>query len=83
MVKIRMARAGRVKLPIFTIVATNSRSPRDGKFLQKLGQYRPKEEQVLRDLKLDAIAEWIKKGAILSDTVRSLFKKHKVNLPNL
>ena len=48
MVKIRMQRGGRTHKPIYTIVAANSREPRDGKFLEKLGQYDPNAETVLK-----------------------------------
>ena len=80
MVKIRMARGGRVHRPIYTIVATNSRSPRDGRFIEKLGQYNPQAETVLTDINADAISNYLKEGAILSSTVKSLFKKHNVKL---
>ena len=82
MVVIRMARGGRVHKPIYTIVAANSRHPRDGRFLEKLGQYDPngKEDKVLNNLKTDRIAAWVDKGAVLSDTVKSLLKKSKIEL---
>ena len=51
MVKIRLSRGGRTHRPIYTIVATNSRSPRDGRFMEKLGQYDPKGETNLLDVK--------------------------------
>lgn len=80
MVKIRLQRGGRTHRPVYTIVAANSRSARDGKFLEKLGQYDPKGENNLKDIKVEAIQAWIGKGAILSDTVKSLLKKHSVKL---
>ncbi len=82
MVKIRMSRGGRKNSPLFTIVASDSRSPRDGKFLEKLGQYNPKAQdaKVLSGVKTDAIKKWLSNGAQLSDTVRTLFKRHNIKL---
>ena len=80
MVKIRLARGGRTHRPVYTIVATNSDSPRDGRFLEKLGQYDPNAEEVLNGVKTEAVAAWIAKGAQMTDTVRALFKKHGVKL---
>lgn len=80
MVKIRLQRGGRTHRPVYTIVAANSRSARDGRFLEKLGQYDPNSTEVLKDIKVDAVKAWLGKGAKLTDTVNSLFKKHGVKL---
>ena len=80
MVKIRMARGGRKNRPVYTIVAINSRSPRDGQFLEKLGQYDPKATEVLKTVNVEGIKTWIGKGAQLSDTVRSLLKNNDIKL---
>lgn len=80
MIKIRMTRGGRVHKPVYTIVAADARSPRDGKFLERLGQYDPNSKEVLKNIKTDAIKAWVGKGAQLSDTVKSLFKKHNIEL---
>ena len=80
MIKIRMARGGRVHRPVYNIVATDSRNPRDGRFLEKLGQYDPHSETVLKDVKVDGIAHWMKRGAVMSNTVKSLLKKNKVEI---
>ena len=80
MVKIRMARGGRKNRPIYTIVAANSRSPRDSQFLEKLGQYDPKAAQTLKGVNLDGIKAWLAKGAQLSDTVRTLLKNNNIKL---
>ena len=80
MVKIRMARGGRKNRPVYTIVASDSRSPRDGQFLAKLGQYDPKAKETLKTVDVDGIKAWISKGAQLSDTVRSLLKNNKIAL---
>ena len=80
MIKIRMARGGRVHKPVYTVVAAESKKARDGKFLEKLGQYDPNAKNVLNSLKVDRIQYWVDKGAVLSDTVRTLLKKEKVTL---
>ncbi|MCE9507773.1 MAG: 30S ribosomal protein S16 [Alphaproteobacteria bacterium] len=72
MIKIRMARAGAKKKPYYNIVVAESRAPRDGKFLEKLGTYNP---MLPRDnanrvvLKADRIKFWIAKGAQVSDRI--------------
>lgn len=78
MVKIRLQRGGRTHRPVYTIVAANSRCARNGRFLEKLGQYDPKGEENLKDVKTESIRAWVNKGAQLSDTVSSLLKKHGV-----
>ncbi len=80
MVKIRMTRTGRTKLPLYTIVAADSREPRDGKFLQKLGNYNPKANPMVTNLKVEELKVWLGKGAQLSDTVRTLLKAQQVAL---
>ena len=80
MVKIRLARGGRVHRPVYTIVAADSRKARDGRFLQKLGQYNPNSSSVLSGIKTEEIKGWLSKGAWMTDTVRSLFKKHNIQL---
>ena len=76
-VKIRCRKTGANNDPCFRIVATDSRSPRDGKCLEILGWYDPKKAKANFHLKLERIAAWKSKGAILSETVRSLVKKAK------
>lgn len=76
-VKIRCRKTGANNDPCFRIVATDSRSPRDGKYLEVLGWYDPKKSKANFHLKLERIAAWKSKGAILSETVRSLIKKAK------
>jgi small subunit ribosomal protein S16 len=72
MIKIRMARAGAKKKPYYNIVVAESRAPRDGKFLEKLGTYNP---MLPRDnasrviLKAERIKFWISKGAQVSDRI--------------
>lgn len=73
MVKLRLARQGRKKVPIYKIVATDSRSRRDGRYLESLGQYRPSNEPGQKvQIKEDRALYWLGVGAQPSDTVRSL-----------
>jgi small subunit ribosomal protein S16 len=80
MVKIRMTRLGRKALPVYSIVATDSRAPRDGQFLEKLGQYNPKSPETLNSVNVEGIKTWLSKGAQLSDTVKTLLKKNNIKL---
>jgi len=75
MVKIRLRRTGCVNNATFRVVATDSRSPRDGKFLEILGWYEPKREGVNYKLDLERIAFWQGNGAQLSETVASMVRK--------
>ncbi len=63
--------------PYYKIVVADSRSPRDGKFIEIIGTYDPKKTGHNSTLKLDRAEYWISKGAQPSDTVRSLIKKNK------
>ncbi len=69
MVKIRLARRGRKKLAMFDIVVSDSRAPRDGKFIEKIGVYNPLTNPATIDLKEDKAFEWLMKGAQPTDTV--------------
>lgn len=74
-VKIRMTRTGANKDISYRVVATDTRFPRDGKNLEVVGWYDPKKKGVNYGLKMDRIDHWVGKGALLSDTVKSLVKK--------
>jgi small subunit ribosomal protein S16 len=74
-VRVRLTRTGANNDPCFRVVATDSRSPRDGSYLENLGWYDPKKPGVNFALKLDRIEHWKGRGALLSDTVRSLVRK--------
>ena len=74
-VRIRLTRQGMKKKPFYRIVVADSRSPRDGKFLEVVGTYDPKGADAKIVLKKEKIEAWIKKGATASDTVRTLFVK--------
>ena len=78
-VKIRLTRTGARNAAAFRVVAADSRSPRDGRFIEILGWYDPKLESNKCSLKRDRIDHWTGQGAILSDTVKSLLKKSKKN----
>src|SRR5947207_5502842 len=72
MVKIRLAKQGRKKLPIYKIVAADERARRDGRFIEALGQYRPQNESGKVQLKEDRIMYWLNVGAQPTDTMRSI-----------
>ncbi len=82
MVTIRLARGGRTHQPLYTIVATDSRSARNGRFLERMGNYDPSQEEgkTLTSVKAEAIAAWVAKGATMSDTVRTLLKRNNIAL---
>ena len=80
-VKIRMKRVGTKNTPAFRIVVADSRSPRDGKFIEEIGTYQPLKKGDNFTLKLDRAQYWISKGAQPSDTVASFLKKaHKATV---
>jgi small subunit ribosomal protein S16 len=76
LVKIRMRREGKKKHPIYKLVATDSRAPRDGGYLEVLGQYDPHTNPITLTIKEPRIEHWLKKGAQPSDTVRSLLRRN-------
>jgi small subunit ribosomal protein S16 len=76
-VSIRLRREGAKNRPYYKVVVADSRSPRDGKFIEIIGTYDPKKSGHNSTLKLDRAEYWISKGAQASDTVRSLIKKNK------
>lgn len=89
-VVLRMARAGTKKRPIYHIVAADKRSPRDGRFIERVGFFNPllpKDNQDRLKLDLDKVKEWIKKGAQPSDRVlrfldeAGVMKREKRNNP--
>ncbi len=75
MVKIRLARHGAKKRPFYRIVAADSRAPRNGRFLERLGSYDPTQEPALIEIKQDKLAKWLKNGAQPTGTVARLIKK--------
>ena len=74
-VKVRLTRKGAKKRPFYRIVAADSESPRDGKFLDVLGHYDPFKGQSQSDVDVDGIKKWMENGAEVSETVRSLLRE--------
>ena len=74
-VKIRMKRVGAKNTPVFRIVVADSRSPRDGKFIEEIGTYQPLQKGDNFKLDLERAKYWVSKGAQPSDTVASFLKK--------
>lgn len=71
-VKIRLARRGRKKLARFDVVVTDSRSPRDGRFIEKIGTYNPLTNPATIDLNDEKAFDWLMKGAQPSDVVKAM-----------
>jgi small subunit ribosomal protein S16 len=76
-VSIRLRREGAKNRPYYKVVVADSRSPREGKFIEIIGTYDPKKPGHNSALKVDRAEYWIARGAQPSDTVRSLIKKNK------
>ena len=74
-VKIRLRRTGRKKSPTYRIVVADSRSPRDGKFIEIIGQYMPRSGDKAVNLQTERVNYWLDSGAQPTDTVRSLLRK--------
>ncbi|MDI9337746.1 MAG: 30S ribosomal protein S16 [Alphaproteobacteria bacterium] len=72
-VKLRLQRHGAKKRPFYILVAADSRAPRDGKFIEKLGTYNPLTSPATIELNRQACVEWLDKGAIPSETVNRIF----------
>jgi small subunit ribosomal protein S16 len=77
-VKIRLARHGAKKRPFYRIVAADSDSPRDGRFLEKLGTYNPLQDPAQVILDAERVKYWIGQGATPSDTVKTILKREGV-----
>lgn len=82
-VKIRLARRGRRKQPFYHIIVADARSPRDGKFIEKIGSYNPMTKPATIELDREQAFEWLQKGAQPTETARAilrfkgvLYKKH-------
>ena len=75
MVKIRLQREGKKKAPFYHIVVADSRSPRDGKIIEKIGTYDPMTNPATIILDNEKVATWIKNGAKPTDTVKALIEK--------
>ncbi len=79
-VKIRLTRRGRKKLALYDIIVADSRSPRDGKFIEKLGTFNPTVNPALVVLNVDKAFQWVMDGAQPTDTVRTLLSQKGVML---
>ena len=77
-VKIRLARGGAKKKPFYQVVVADERFPRDGRFIENLGQYDPKLDPPLMNLKEERVIDWLQKGAQPTDTVRTLLRKQGI-----
>ncbi|HZP40069.1 MAG TPA: 30S ribosomal protein S16 [Candidatus Binatia bacterium] len=75
MVKIRLARHGSKKKPVYRIVVAHSESPRDGRFIEQVGLYDPTRTPTLVQFQADKLAAWLKKGARPTQTVAQLMRK--------
>ena len=75
MVKIRLQREGKKKAPFYHIVVADSRSPRDGKIVEKIGTYNPMTNPATIELDNEKVEKWIKNGAKPTDTVKALIEK--------
>lgn len=79
-VKLRLKRMGKKKQPIYKIVAADSRSPRDGKFIEALGIYNPLTKPHSIDLKEERVNYWLDNGAQPTNTVKSLLNQKGITL---
>lgn len=72
--KIRLARVGSKKNPVYRVVVADSRSPRDGRFIEIIGRYNPQTDPSTIDLDEAKVKDWMSKGAQPTDSVRRLLK---------
>ena len=74
-VRIRLSRLGRKKSPFYRLVVADSRSPRDGRFIEELGTYDPMQEPAAIQVNEESAVKWLRNGALPSDTAKALLKK--------
>lgn len=79
-VSIRLQRRGSTHKPFYHIVAADSRAPRDGKYIERLGYYDPNQEPSVIELKEERLQHWFQVGAQLSDTTKKLASLKKIEL---
>jgi small subunit ribosomal protein S16 len=79
-VKIRLQRGGKKKQPVYRIVAADSRYKRDGRFLEKLGQYNPSSDPITIEVKEARVMYWLGVGATPTDTVKNLLSRKGIML---
>ena len=75
-VKIRLKRMGAKKAPFYRVVVADSRTPRDGRFIEEIGYYNPLTDPADIKIDTDKVQKWMDLGAEMSDTVRSLMKQY-------
>jgi small subunit ribosomal protein S16 len=80
-VKLRLTRVGKTKQPQYRIVAADSRSPRDGRFIEIIGQYNPRQEPSVVSLDTDKAAKYLSQGAQPTERVAKLLQIAGVALP--
>lgn len=78
-VKIRLRRMGAKKAPFYRVIVADSRSPRDGRFIEEIGYYNPTTEPVTLKIDSEKAAQWVKNGAQPTDIIKKLFEKAGVN----
>ncbi|MCX7019812.1 MAG: 30S ribosomal protein S16 [bacterium] len=77
-VKIRLARVGRINSPAYRVVVADSRKARDGRFIEIIGYYQPRNDPPKVDVDEARALKWLGNGAIPSDTVKSIFRKRGI-----
>jgi small subunit ribosomal protein S16 len=82
MLAIRLRRAGSKNRPFFRVVVTESRSARDGRFVEVLGHYNPRTKPEALEIRRDRLEHWLKSGARPSDTVRTLVDRLPIVPPS-
>jgi small subunit ribosomal protein S16 len=80
-VVLRLSRAGTHKAPFYHVVATDSRKPRDGKYIEDVGLYDPTRKPALIQLKTERVQHWLTAGARPSQTVAMILKRAKIAKP--
>lgn len=74
-VRIRLRRVGRKRTPVYRLIVADSRSPRDGRFIETIGQYNPRQAEGGLVVNAERANHWLDVGALPSDTARSLLRK--------
>jgi small subunit ribosomal protein S16 len=77
-VRIRLKRIGAHKAPFYRVVVSDSRSPRDGRFIEEIGTYNPIAQPAAVAINEEKALKWLQEGAQASDTVRNLFSKEGI-----
>jgi len=78
-VKIRLRRMGAHKAPFYRVIVADSRSPRDGRFVEEIGYYNPLTEPAVIKIDEEKAIKWVKNGAQPTDVVKRLFEKAGIN----